>query len=191
MSQLALFDQLTTHHSQDEQSDRHQGKHPLPCLNIIDPSISKSKHPFAVTKPFFAREPARVFRACSPCRERTVRDQVPHLPFTFPITRSALHEKDASRICLAVPQPSPSTSSLVATHPQAFKLFPFAINHHLDVVFRANDEGNAQGIEQIEEFNISKGTISSQDQALRINRSENVLNQVSDEISFDSPFAND
>ena len=186
VTQLALFDQLTPHHSQDEQSDRHQGKHPLPCLYIIDPSISKSKHPFAVTKPFFAREPACVFRAGSPCRERTVRDQVPHLPFTFSITRSALHQIDATRICLAVPQPSPSTSSLVATQTQAFEFFPFPINHHLDVVFRANDEGNAQKVEQIEQLHISKGTISRQDKAFPVNRRENISKQISDEISLQS-----
>jgi len=137
-------------------------------------------------KDHFAREPACVFRAGSPCRERTVRDQVPHLPFTFSITRSALHQIDATRICLAVPQPSPSTSSLVATQTQAFEFFPFPINHHLDVVFRANDEGNAQKVEHIEQLHISKGTISRQDKAFPVNRRENISKQISDEISLQS-----
>lgn len=109
---------------------------------------------------------------------------MPYTPFAFSISLSALRHIQASRGSLAVTQSAETSPSEVPRHTQMLELDPVAVEIDLDIVFRANDEGNSQFIEQIEEFDIGKGSISRYQQAASSDRCKHLRNERADEVSL-------
>jgi len=64
------------------------------------------------------------------------------------------------------------------------ELDPVAIEINLDIVFRANDEGNSQFIEQIYQFDIGKGSISRYQQAASSDRGKHLRNECGEKVSL-------
>jgi len=109
---------------------------------------------------------------------------MPNAPFAFSVSFSALCYKQASLVTFAVTQSAQTSPSEVPRHAQMLELDPVAIETYLDVVFRANDEGNSQFIKQIYQFDIGKGSISRYQQAASSDRGKHLRNERADKVSF-------
>src|SRR5829696_5077114 len=169
-----------------QQKHRHcyQCEHSRPRNYARNPRLRKSKQPFGVAESFLAAKPPAIFAARLLGTHIAIAQQMPDTPFAFSISLPALRYKQASRRALAVTQSAKRAPSKVPRHAQMLELDPIAIETNLDVVFRANDEANSQFIEQIEQFDIGKGSISGYQQAASSNRSKHLTKECAHKVSF-------
>jgi hypothetical protein len=159
-------------------------EHSRPRLYALNPRLPKSKQPLRVAESFLAAKPPPIFFGRSLGTHPSIANEMPDTPFAFSISLSTLRYIKPSRVVVAVTQTPKASPSLIARQSQMLELDPIPIETDLYVVFRANDEANSQFIEQINQFDISKGAIRSQKQTASGKRMKHLSDQSAHKVAF-------